>query len=65
MKKKRDRTRPALSLQERLAMFARTARDAARQLPQGSERSEMLRKARDLEAAAGIERWLMAPAVRT
>ncbi|WP_430644530.1 hypothetical protein [Bradyrhizobium guangzhouense] len=56
--KKRNRTRPALSLQERLTRFTQNARAAARNLPAGAERHELLQKVRDGEAAAEMERWL-------
>ncbi|MGO4507569.1 hypothetical protein AB4Z51_11165 [Bradyrhizobium sp. 2TAF36] len=59
MTKKRNRTRPALSLQER--KFTRDARAAAKKLPAGTERHTLLQKARDGEAAAEIERLLSSP----
>jgi len=59
--KKRNRTRPALSLQERLARFTQDARAAAKTLPAGAERRELLQKVRDGEAAAEMERWLSPP----
>jgi hypothetical protein len=58
MSKKRNRNRPLSSLQERLTKFAQDARTAARNLPAGAERLELLQKARDGEAAAKIDRWL-------
>lgn len=59
MTKKRNRTRPALSLQERLNKFTQEARDAAaRKLPAGAERHTQLQKVRDGEAAAEMELWL-------
>jgi hypothetical protein len=58
MTKKRNRTRPALSLQERLNKFTQEARAAAKKLPAGTERHTLLQKARDGEAAAQMERWL-------
>jgi DNA transposition AAA+ family ATPase len=61
MTKKRNRARPALSLQERLNKFTQQARDAARKLPAGAERHTQLQKVRDGEAAAEMERWLSAP----
>lgn len=64
MTKKRNRTRPALSLQERLNKFAQEARDAARHLPAGAERHTQLQKARNGEAAAAIERWLSSPGLQ-
>jgi hypothetical protein len=64
MIRKRNRTRPLLSLQERLSNFARNARAAARALPPGAERHELLLKARQGEAAANIDRWLSSPGLR-
>jgi len=61
MTKKRNRTRPALSLQQRLNKFTQDARAAARKLPAGAERHTLLQKARDGEAAAEMERLLSSP----
>lgn len=58
MTKKRNRNRPLQSLQERLAKFTEHARAAAKKLPAGAERHELLAKARDGEAAARMDRWL-------
>ena len=64
MVKKRNRVPVEKSLQERLQLFTRSIRAAARQLPPGVERAELARKARDGEAAANIERWLSSPGLR-
>lgn len=64
MTKKRNRSRPLLSLQERLAKFAQDARSLAKRLPAGAERHDLLQKARDGEAAAKIDRWLSSPNLR-
>jgi len=61
MTKKRNRTRPALSLQERLNKFTQDARAAARNLPAGAERHALMQKVRDGEAAADMERLLSSP----
>ena len=58
MTKKRNRTRPALSLQERLNKFTADARAAAKKLPAGAERHALLQKVRDGEAAADMDRLL-------
>jgi hypothetical protein len=58
MTKKRNRKRPLLTFQERLTKFAQDARAAAKKLPAGPERHDLLAKARDGEAAAKIDRWL-------
>ncbi|MBV8924411.1 MAG: hypothetical protein JOZ74_03480 [Bradyrhizobium sp.] len=65
MSKRRNRTRPLLSFQQRLNNFAEEARAAARRLPPSAERSELLQKARDGEAAAKIDRWLSSPGLQT
>jgi hypothetical protein len=52
MIKKRNRTRPLLSFQERLRKFGADARAEAKELPPGTERSDLLQKARESEAAA-------------
>jgi hypothetical protein len=64
MTRKRNRKRPMLSFQERLNKFAQEARAAAKALPPGAERHELLLKARQGEAAATIERWLSSPGLQ-
>jgi hypothetical protein len=64
MGKKRNRTRPPLSFQERLNNFALEARAAAKKLPPSAERSDLLQKASDGEAAAKIDRWLSPPGLQ-
>jgi hypothetical protein len=63
--KKRNRSRPLTSFQERLQNFAKNAREAARKLPPSAERSDLLQKARDGEAAAKIDRWLSSPGLQS
>jgi len=58
MTKKRNRRRPALTLQERLNKFTEEARAAARKLPAGAERHALMQKVRDGETAAEMERAL-------
>jgi len=65
MTKKRNRTRPALTLQERLNKFTQEARAAAKKLPAGAERHALLQKVRDGEAAAEMERLLSSPDQQT
>ena len=57
-KKKRNRTRPALSLQERLKQIAFRAREKAEALPPGQERDRLIMAAVSSESAAAVERWL-------
>ncbi|WP_314945721.1 hypothetical protein [Bradyrhizobium cosmicum] len=61
MIKKRNRRRPALTLQERLDKFTREARAAAEKTPAGAERHALLQKVRDGKAAAEMERLLSSP----
>jgi hypothetical protein len=64
MTTKRNRTRPQLSLQERLNRFCEDTRAAAEALPEGGERHDLLLKARQGEAAANLERWLSSPGLQ-
>jgi hypothetical protein len=64
MIRKRNRKRPLLSFQERLNKFAQEARAAAKVLPPGAERHELLLRARQGEAAANIDRWLSPPGLQ-
>jgi hypothetical protein len=64
MTKKRNRTRPSLSFQERLRRFTQDARTAAEGLPPSGERHDLLLKARQGEAAANIDRWLSSPGLQ-
>jgi hypothetical protein len=54
---KRNRAKQTLSLKDRLANYAKQARGQARKLPDGEEREEWLRKARDAEVAAQVDDW--------
>jgi hypothetical protein len=58
MKNKRNRSRPALPLQERLRQLAFRAREKAEALPPGRERDRLITAAVSTESAAAIERWL-------
>ena len=65
MTKKRNRSRPALPLQERLNQLAGHAREKAACLPPGRERERLMEMAVANEAAAVIDRWLASPGLRT
>jgi hypothetical protein len=65
MKKKRNRSRPALPLQERLRQIALRARETAAGLPPGQERDRMLETAVSTESAAAIDRWLASPGLQS
>ena len=53
----RQRTKQTVSLNDRLDSFAKDALKKASQLPPGSEREEMLRKARQAVVASNIDQW--------
>ena len=65
MKQKRNRSRPALPLQERLKQIAIRAREKADGLPPGDERDVLIRVAAKNEAAAVMDRWLSSPGLRS
>ena len=65
MTNKRNRSRPRLTLQERLKQIAGHARKKAACLPPGRERERLMEEAVANEAAAVIERWLSSPGLRT
>jgi hypothetical protein len=65
MKKKRNRSRPVLSLQERLKQFASRAREKADELPPGPERDHLMQTAVASDAAATIDRWLTSPGLHS
>jgi hypothetical protein len=65
MSNKRNRKRPELSFQQRLNKFTQEARAAAKKLPPGTERSDLLQKARESEAAAKIDCWLSWPGLQS
>jgi hypothetical protein len=60
MHKKRNRTRPAESLEVRLQKFASDALAAARQMPPGSERDALIKKARQTENVLDVSEMLTA-----
>jgi hypothetical protein len=64
MPKRRNRTRPALTLQERLHRFAERARNAAEAEPAGPERERLFKQALANEGAAKLERWLSSPGLQ-
>jgi hypothetical protein len=59
-----QRGKPITTLSERLLKFAQETRRTARLLPPGKERVTLLRRARQTEAAANIEKWLSSPGLR-
>jgi hypothetical protein len=57
----RPRFKQIQSLEERLADEAKRLREEAKLLPPGAVRDEVLRKARQMEAASHMNEWLAAP----
>ena len=55
---KRRRVKQALSLQERLASFARHIREQAAPLPSGAEKDDLLRRAGQADTAAHLDAWI-------
>jgi len=58
MSVKRNRRKQTISFDERLKTAAKEARLAAQSLPQGAEREDLMKKARQVEAARRINGWL-------
>ena len=61
MIKRRNRTKHSKTFQERLAEEAARFKEAAAQLPPGSQRELYLRRARQAETASHINEWLTSP----
>lgn len=51
-------------LQVRLAAFAKDARAEAARLPPGSEREDLLRKARQADTAYHLDEWANSPGLQ-
>lgn len=60
----RRRLKHYLSLKERLALFAKAAREKASLLRPGAEKDELLRKARQADTAAHLEEWVDSPGLQ-
>jgi hypothetical protein len=61
MAKKRNRSHTA-TFEERLAAQAQNFTEAANKLPKGSKaRERLLQRARQVETASGINKWLSSP----
>jgi hypothetical protein len=61
---KRRRFKQTESLHERLASFAKNARQRAEALPPGPEREALIKKARQADAASHIEDWANSPGLQ-
>jgi hypothetical protein len=53
------------SLEERLAEEAKRLRAAAKSLPPGAKREELIRKARQAETGSHMSEWLSSPGLQT
>jgi hypothetical protein len=60
----RRRFKPTQSLEARLAEEAKRLRKEAKLLPPGAKLDEMIRKARQAEAAFHLNEWLTSPGLR-
>ena len=54
---RRRRFKQTQSLQDRLATFAKDARDKAEALPAGPEKEDLLKRARQADTASHIDEW--------
>ena len=61
---KRRRFKQTESLQHRLATFAKDARDKAASLPDGPEREDLLKRARQADTALHIDAWANSPGLQ-
>jgi hypothetical protein len=64
MTKVRRRFKQTTSLQARLAAFAEEARERASRLPHGSERYDLLKKARQADITARLVAWINSPGMQ-
>ena len=60
----RRRFKQKLSLKDRLALFARAAREKASRLPPGAEKDELLFKARQADTTAHLDDWVNSPGLQ-
>jgi hypothetical protein len=60
----RRRFKQTRSLKERLASFAKDAREKASSLPPGAEKDELRRKAGQAEATARTAAWINSPGLQ-
>jgi hypothetical protein len=61
----RRRFKQSVSLKERLASFARKAREEASMLPPGQEKYELLRKAGLADTTSQIDDWANSPGLQS
>jgi hypothetical protein len=53
-----------ISIEQKWRQQLEAAKSAAEKLPQGKEREDLLRKARQLETASHINQWLSSPGLQ-
>ncbi|WP_441253844.1 hypothetical protein [Bradyrhizobium sp. 613_E4_N2_2] len=64
MVKRRNRTKHTKTFEERLAEEAARFKEAAAQLPPGTQRELYLKRARQAETASHINEWLTSPGLQ-
>jgi hypothetical protein len=62
--KRRPRIKQTASLQDRLAAFAKEARERAAKLTPGIARDDLLRKARQADTASHLDEWANSPGLQ-
>jgi hypothetical protein len=62
---KRRHIKQTSSLEERLGQLADRLREQAKSLPNGIEREQLLRKARQCDTGSHMNEWLSSPGLRT
>ena len=60
----RRRFKQSQSLKDRLAVFAKEARNRAIALPPGPAKDDLLRRARQADTASHIEEWINSPGLQ-
>ena len=61
---RRRRIKQTVSLHDRLADWAKTARELAAELPPGPERNTLLTKARRADTASHWDEWIKSPSLQ-
>lgn len=61
---RRRRFKQTTSLKDRLAAFARDAREKAERKPADIERDDLLKKARQADTASHLDDWANSPALQ-
>jgi hypothetical protein len=60
----RRRFKQKISLQDRLAAFAKDVREKASPLPPGIEKDDLLRRARQADTASHLNEWANSPGLQ-